>query len=167
MVILKEVKMFPRNSSEGQVSRMGGQVPWMGGQVHGDLGKQEQRQFGRGGADRRQKGPPGGGCKCPCHCRPLPWDRHGLGIPGFQGEGLAPLPPAFCAFAERGAGSGRLSWREPGPSGPAVPVPLPAPPPLPPQSQAPGSTVGLGAAEVGREWSFSFPEPQSIFLPFV
>ena len=26
MVILKEVKMFPRNSSEGQVSQMGGQV---------------------------------------------------------------------------------------------------------------------------------------------
>lgn len=36
MVILKEAKMFPRNSSEGQ-------VPQMGGQVHGDLGKQVQR----------------------------------------------------------------------------------------------------------------------------
>lgn len=43
MVILKEVKMFPRNSSEGQVSQMGGQVPQMGGHVHGDLRKQVQR----------------------------------------------------------------------------------------------------------------------------
>lgn len=43
MVILREVKMFPRNSSEGQVSQMGGPVSRMGGQVHGDLGKQVQR----------------------------------------------------------------------------------------------------------------------------
>lgn len=43
MVILKEVKMFPGNSSEAQVSQMGGQVPQMGGQVHRDLGKQVQR----------------------------------------------------------------------------------------------------------------------------
>lgn len=36
MVILKEVKMFPGDSSEAQVSQMGGQV-------HRDLGKQVQR----------------------------------------------------------------------------------------------------------------------------
>lgn len=55
---VKEVKMFPRNSSEGQVSRMGGQLPWMGGPSAWGPGKQEQRQFGRGGADRRQRRPP-------------------------------------------------------------------------------------------------------------
>ena len=37
MVILKEVKMFPGNSSEAQ-------VPQMGGQVHRDPGKQVQRR---------------------------------------------------------------------------------------------------------------------------
>lgn len=86
--------------------------------------------------------------------------------PWLPGKRLDLAP--FCTFAEHGTGSGFLSWRKPGPSGPVVPVPLSAPPCHPsPQFQAPVSTEGLGAAEVKGEWSFSFPEPQSIFLPFV
>ena len=91
--------------------------------------------------------------------RLLPWDRRGARDPCLPGKRLRPAPTCLCTFAEHGTGPGFLSWREPGPSGPAVPAPLPL---WRTQCQQRGWCSG--------RWEgvkLQLPRPQSLFLPFM